>query len=101
MLKTALAVIAIALADCVNPSLIGGELFAETGQHPRRQADAFTVAAWAVTFGFGLALSLGLGDLILALVPKPSRTVKYGLIAVAGSCSCWAVSSSGSAVKHW
>jgi cytochrome c biogenesis protein CcdA len=84
MLKTALAVIAIALADCVNPSLIGGELFAATGQHPRRQAVAFTVAAWAVTFGFGLALSLGLGDLILALVPKPSRTVRYGLIAAAG-----------------
>jgi cytochrome c biogenesis protein CcdA len=33
---------------------------------------------------FGLALALGLGDLILALVPKPGRTVKYGLIAAAG-----------------
>lgn len=84
MLKTALAVIGIALADCVNPSLIGGELFVATGQHPRRKTAAFTVAAWIVTFGFGLALALGLGDLILALVPKPGRTVKYGLIAAAG-----------------
>ena len=84
MLKLAAAVIAIALADCVNPSLIGGELFVATGARPRRKTIAFTVAAWTVTFVFGLALALGLGDLILALVPKPGRTVKYALIAAAG-----------------
>ena len=32
----------------------------------------------------GLALALGLGDLILSLVPKPGTTVKYALIAAAG-----------------
>ena len=84
MLKTTLAVIAIALADCINPSLISGELFVATRRHPRRNAAAFTVAAWAVTFAFGLALALGLGDLILALVPKPGKPVKYGLITAAG-----------------
>jgi cytochrome c biogenesis protein CcdA len=84
MLKLAVAVVAIALADSVNPSLIGGELFVATGDHPREKTIAFTVAAWTVTFVFGLALALGLGDLILALVPKPGRTVKYGLIATAG-----------------
>jgi cytochrome c biogenesis protein CcdA len=84
MLKTAVAVVAIALADCVNPSLIGGELFVATGEHPRRQTVAFTVAAWIVTFAFGLALALGLGDLILSLVPKPGATVKYVLITAAG-----------------
>jgi hypothetical protein len=84
MLKLAVAVVAIGLADCINPSLIGGELFVATGANPRRETIAFTVAAWIVTFAFGLALALGLGDLILALVPKPGRTVKYGLIAAAG-----------------
>jgi cytochrome c biogenesis protein CcdA len=84
MVKLAVAVVAIALADCINPSLIGGELFVATGENPRQKAIAFTVAAWIVTFVFGLALALGLGDLILALVPKPGRTVKYGLIAAAG-----------------
>jgi cytochrome c biogenesis protein CcdA len=84
MLNLALAVVAIGLADCVNPSLIGGELFVATGQHPMRQAVAFTVAAWAVTFLFGLALALGLGDLILSLVPKPGTRVKYALIVAAG-----------------
>jgi cytochrome c biogenesis protein CcdA len=84
MSKTAVAVVAIGLADCINPSLIGGELFAATGQHPRRQTVAFTLAAWTVTFAFGLAIALGLGDLILSVVPKPSTTVKYALITAAG-----------------
>jgi cytochrome c biogenesis protein CcdA len=84
MLKLAVAVVAIALADCVNPSLIGGELFVATGQHPGRQAMAFAAAALTVTFVFGLALALGLGHLILSLVPKPGSTVKYALIALAG-----------------
>ena len=84
MLKLAVAVVAIALPDCINPSLIGGELLVATGQHPRRQTIAFTLAAWTVTFLFGLALALGLGDLILSVVPKPSATVKYSLVAAAG-----------------
>ena len=84
MVKLAIAVVAIGLADCINPSLIGGELFIATGERPRQKTLAFTVAAWTVTFVFGLALALGLGDLILALVPKPGRSVKYGLIAAAG-----------------
>lgn len=85
MLKLAVAVVAIALADSINPSLIGGELFVATGDHPRQKTIVFTAAAWIVTFMFGLALALGLGDLILALVPKPGRTVKYGLIAAGGA----------------
>ena len=85
MSKLAVAVVAIALADCINPSLIGGELFVAAGRHPRQKSIAFTVAAWTVTFVVGLALALGLGDLILALVPKPGRTVKYGLITAAGA----------------
>src|ERR1700741_3448820 len=84
MLKLVVAVVAIALADCVNPSLIGGELFVATGAHPRRRTTEFTAAALMVTFVSGLALALGLGDLILSLVPKPGSTVKYGLIAFAG-----------------
>ena len=84
MLKLAVAVVAIALADSVNPSLIGGELFVATGEHPRRQTTAFTAAALVVTFAFGFALALGLGDLILSLVPKPGHTVKYGLFVFAG-----------------
>jgi len=84
MFKLVVAVIAIALADCINPSLIGGQLFVATGEYPRRQTAAFAVAALVVTFVFGLLLAVGLGDLILSLVPKPGRTLKYELIAFAG-----------------
>ncbi len=84
MLKLAITVVAIALPDCINPSLIGGELFVATGQRSRWRTASFTLAAWTVTFLFGLAFALGLGDLILSVVPKPGPTVKYALIAAAG-----------------
>jgi cytochrome c biogenesis protein CcdA len=84
MLKLAIAVVAIALPDCINPSLIGGELFVATGPHPRWRTAMFALAAWAVTFIFGLAFALGLGDLILSFLPKPGATLKYALIAGAG-----------------
>lgn len=84
MVKLAITVVAIALPDCINRTLIGGELFVGTGQHPRRRTAAFTLAALTVTFLVGLALVLGLGDLILSLLPKPGATVKYALITTAG-----------------
>jgi cytochrome c biogenesis protein CcdA len=84
VLKLAVAVVAIALPDCINPSLIGGELFVATGSRPRRRTATFTIAAWTVTFLFGLIFALGPGDLILSRLPKPSAAVKYSLIAAAG-----------------
>lgn len=84
MLKLAITVIAIALPDCINPTLIGGELFVATGPQPKRRTLEFTLAAWTVTFLFGLALALGLGDLILSFVPKPGPVVKYALVTAAG-----------------
>lgn len=85
VLKLALTIVAIALPDCINPSLIGAELFVATGAHPRRRVTLFTLAALAVTFVFGVAMALGLGDLVLSLVPKPGPTVKYALITAAGA----------------
>ena len=84
MLKLAIAVVAIALPDCINPSLIGGELLVAMGSHPRRRTVVFTLAVWTVTFGFGVAFALGLGDMILSFVPNPGAGTKYALIAAAG-----------------
>jgi cytochrome c biogenesis protein CcdA len=84
MLRLTLTIVAIALPDCLNPSLIGGQLLIATRPNPRRGVAAFTLGAWAITFVFGLAVALGLGDLILSLVPKPGANVKYGLITAAG-----------------
>jgi cytochrome c biogenesis protein CcdA len=84
VLSLAVAVVAIALPDSINPSLIGGELLFASGRHPARQTAAFAVVVFAVTFLVGLALALGLGDLILSVLPKPGATVKYALITAAG-----------------
>jgi hypothetical protein len=73
MLKLAVTVVAIALPDWINPTLIGGELFVASGSRPRHQTAAFTLAALTVTFVFGLAFALGLGDLILRRCPNPAR----------------------------
>ncbi len=78
------AVVAIALPDCINPSLIGAEVLFGAGPHPARATAAFAVAAFMVTFLVGLALALGLGDVILSVLPKPGATVKYALITAAG-----------------
>ncbi len=84
MLSLAIAVVAIALPDSINPSLIAAELFLAAGQHPGRRTIVFALSALTVTFLFGLALALGLGDLILSVVPKPGATVKYALFTAAG-----------------
>ena len=90
MLSLALAVVAIALPDSLNPSLIAGELVVAGGRHPGARAVAFTVAAGAVTFAVGLALALGLGDLIVSLLPKPGATITVsGLDSrIAGKSRC-------------
>ena len=105
MLSLAVAVVVIALPDCINPSLIAAELFLAAEERPGWRTVVFTVAVWTVTFLVGLALALGLGDLILSILPKPGATLKYtlmlaaGLVLVAGGTIVWfrrdALASSG------
>jgi cytochrome c biogenesis protein CcdA len=85
MAKLVLAIILIAVPDSVNPSLILTELVLAGGPHPRRSTAIFTVAAMATTFAGGLALALGLGDVILSLLPKPSTVVRDSVTAGAGA----------------
>jgi cytochrome c biogenesis protein CcdA len=81
----ALAVIGIALPDSLNPTLIVGALYEALGSRPFRRTLAFTVGAFLVTLGGGLVLAVGLGDLILALLPKLSRTVKWAVMTAVGA----------------
>lgn len=84
IIPLAVAVVAIAIPDCLNPSLIGAEVYFGARPHPARQTTAFALAAFTVTLLVGVALALGLGDLILSVLPKPGATVKYSLITAAG-----------------
>ncbi len=80
----ALAVMAIAVPDSLNPSLIAAAIYLSLGQRPFRRTLAFTIAAFAVTLAGGIVIALGLGDLVLSLLPKPSKTVKWRVLTAVG-----------------
>jgi cytochrome c biogenesis protein CcdA len=91
-----LAVIGIALPDSLNPTLIAGVLREALAAQPFRRTLAFTVGAFAVTLAGGLVLALGLGDVILALLPKLSPSVKWSVLTVVGVALV-----SGAALLWW
>ena len=80
----ALAVVLIAAPDSLNPSLIVAAVFLTLGARPIRRSLMFAITAFVVTLAGGLAIALGLGDLILSLLPKLSRTAKYDVITAVG-----------------
>ncbi len=80
----ALAIVAIAAPDSLNPSLIVAAVYLALGEHPIRRTIAFTITSFVVTLAGGLAIALGLGDLILSLLPKLSGNVKYDVIIAVG-----------------
>lgn len=84
MLGLGLAVVAIALADSLNPSLIVAAVYLTLGPNPVRGTLAFSLAAFAVTLAGGVVVAVGLGDLILSLLPKLSRSLKYELMTALG-----------------
>jgi len=92
----ALAVIAIALPDSLNPSLIVAAVYLALGDRPVRRTVLFTIATFAVTLAGGLAIALGFGDLILSLLPKLSHTAKWDVAIVVG-----VVVMCGGAVIWW
>jgi cytochrome c biogenesis protein CcdA len=78
------AITLIALPDSVNPSLILTALFLAGGPHPRRSTAVFTLAATATTFVGGLAVVLGLGDIIRVLLAVPSPAVEDAITVAVG-----------------
>lgn len=85
MAALALAVVAIALPDSLNPTLIVGAVYLALGSHPVRRTLAFTISAFVVTLLGGLLIALGLGDLILSALPKLSRAVKWETMTIVGA----------------
>ncbi len=76
--------VSIGLADSLNPSTIAPALYLATGRHARTQVAQFTFGVFAVYLLGGLAIALGPGELVLALVPRPGRHLSYVLEIVAG-----------------
>lgn len=84
VLSLALVVSAIALPDSINPSLILADLYLAAGPHPLRRTAMFAVAVFAVTLLGGVAIMLGLAELVRSLLPTLSAEVKYALIVAGG-----------------
>lgn len=81
----ALTVAAIALPDSLNPSLIVADIYLAVGRGGFRRSFVFTIAALAVTLAGGLVVALGLGDLILSLLPKLSKAAKWRVGTAVGA----------------
>ncbi len=78
-------VVSIGIADSLNPTTIAPALYLAAGEQPRRQVAEFTLAVFAVYLLGGLAIALGPGELLLAIVPRPGRHLSYLLETVAGA----------------
>lgn len=84
MLRLLGIVIAIGLADSLNPTTVAPAMFMATGSNPRRSVAQFTAAVFCVYFAGGLLIALGPGAVVLALVPKPDHLTTQVIEVVAG-----------------
>jgi len=85
MLRLIGLMISIGFADSLNPTTIAPALYLATNEKsPRNQVAEFTIGVFAVYLVGGLAIALGPGQLLLALVPHPSKHLGYVLEIVAG-----------------
>ena len=84
MFRLLALVVSIGLADSLNPSTIAPALYLAGGKEPRRQVTQFTLAVFLVYLLGGLLIALGLGQIVLSLVPRPDREDRYVLEVIAG-----------------
>jgi cytochrome c biogenesis protein CcdA len=85
MLRLIGLVLSIGLADSLNPTTIAPALYLATGERPRARVTEFTVGVFAVYLLGGVAIALGPGQLILALVPKPNAEARHVIEIIAGA----------------
>jgi cytochrome c biogenesis protein CcdA len=78
-------VVSIGLADSLNPSTIAPALYFASGERARARVFEFTAAVFLVFLAGGTVIALGPGQLLLSLVPHPSRHTGFILEVVAGA----------------
>lgn len=77
-------VIAIGIADSLNPSTVAPALYIATAPDARRALAKFSAGVFAMYFLGGTLIALGPGQLVLSLVPRPSPTTRQVLEVLAG-----------------
>jgi cytochrome c biogenesis protein CcdA len=84
MLRLIGIVVSIGIADSLNPTTIGPALYLAGSRRARERVFEFTLGVFLVYLVGGAAIALGPGQLILSLVPHPSRTARHIIELVAG-----------------
>lgn len=84
MLRLIALVVSIGIADSVNPTTIAPALYLAGYDDARSKVSQFTAAVFGVYLLGGVAIALGPGQLLLSLIPHPSRHLSYVLEIVAG-----------------
>lgn len=84
MLKLAIVLTGIALADSVNPATIGPALYFATTKHPIRRVTEFTAGFFIVNFVAGVLIVVGPGQLLVDLAERPGPEVKHIIELAAG-----------------
>jgi hypothetical protein len=84
MLRRIGVVIAVGLADSLNPSTVGPALYLATVPKRVLRVTQFTIGVFSVDFVVGLVLTIGPGRLLLGLVPRPQGTVRHVIELVVG-----------------
>jgi cytochrome c biogenesis protein CcdA len=83
-----LALIALALSigivDSINPSTVAPALYLATGKSAVRSVALFTAGAFSVYAVGGIAIALGPGQALLALLPRPGHHILHLLELVIG-----------------
>jgi cytochrome c biogenesis protein CcdA len=95
VLRLAILVVSVGLADSLNPSTIGPALYLATVRKPAVRLTQFTTGVFTVNLAAGLVLTIGPGRLLLGLVPHPQRTARHvlelaaGVILVGSAAALW------------
>jgi cytochrome c biogenesis protein CcdA len=77
-------VIAVGLADSINPSTIGPALYLAATRKGVLRVTLFTTGVFTVNLAAGIALTIGPGRLLRGLVPHPHGTGRHVIELVAG-----------------
>jgi cytochrome c biogenesis protein CcdA len=78
-------VIAVGLADSMNPSTVAPALYLATGECAKRDLIQFILGATGIYLVGGALIVAGPGQGLLALVPHPAALTRYILETIAGS----------------
>jgi cytochrome c biogenesis protein CcdA len=84
VLKLALLLVGIALADSVNPSTVGPAVYLATVKRPVRRVGEFALAFFIINLAAGALIVIGPGDLIITLASRPGPLARHIVELVAG-----------------